>query len=730
MSGWVLAIDFGTTSTAAALAVDGRVELVEIDGAPRMPSMVFWREGTGGHTGRLVLGEEADTLSSRAPWALERTPKRRIGDEYLLLGEQQVRVTDAIGAILRKAAEEAVSRRGGQAPSVVRLTHPARWGSTSLEKLRQAGRAAGFENPEFVPEPVAAALHFATERLGVGEHVAVYDLGGGTFDTAVLRRTEDSFEVVGAPGGNEDLGGEDFDDRLYRHLGGELDPEQWTKLRESRERTWSQANRVLLHEARRAKEILSKSPDYELYVPPPVDRDLHVTADELNALIASDLEGTVTELERTIRSAGLQAGDLAAIYLAGGSSRIPLVARLIQQRLGQLPDYLDDPKSVIVLGAARIPAPQAAAATVTGRRVPSGAGHTELAPVQRTEFAPVQRTEIVRPDHTEPVPAPAAAAPLPPLAAPAPPPRGTPAGPAAPPAGGRSGPPWVLLGIGVVVLVAIVIGAGLALSGGSSSKKTAGTVTTSATSTTPALAPGPNVVKEADANDLLSLLSIVWGSNGKADGGFAPILSDGITYNFQASNPANSVSLSGFNNVAGHFKSDLAASSTNDLMFSNVTFTEDSGFTVASGTWSSSTLVGSPGTFTVRFIQANPQDSGRCQTAPCISAQPLDIGRSTRIVPQGLRRALILRDGGCAFPGCDRPPLWCDAHHIDHWADGGPTSLCNTALLCVHHHDRVHRDGWTITMIDGLPWFIPPAWIDPEQRPRLNSRYRIRKLDP
>jgi hypothetical protein len=112
------------------------------------------------------------------------------------------------------------------------------------------------------------------------------------------------------------------------------------------------------------------------------------------------------------------------------------------------------------------------------------------------------------------------------------------------------------------------------------------------------------------------------------------------------------------------------------------------------------------------------------------AGQPLDIGRSTRIVNQGLRRALILRDEGCAFPGCDRPPLWCDAHHVDHWGDGGPTSLCNLALLCVHHHDRVHKDGWTIKMIDGRPWFIPPAWIDPQQRPRLHSRYRVRQLDP
>ena len=112
------------------------------------------------------------------------------------------------------------------------------------------------------------------------------------------------------------------------------------------------------------------------------------------------------------------------------------------------------------------------------------------------------------------------------------------------------------------------------------------------------------------------------------------------------------------------------------------------------------------------------------------AGQPLDIGRSTRIVPQGLRRALILRDGGCAFPGCDRPPMWTDAHHIDHWADGGPTSLSNAVLLCVHHHDRVHRDGWAIKMVDGLPWFIPPAWIDPQQRPRLHSRYRVRDLSP
>src|SRR5450432_1165052 len=112
------------------------------------------------------------------------------------------------------------------------------------------------------------------------------------------------------------------------------------------------------------------------------------------------------------------------------------------------------------------------------------------------------------------------------------------------------------------------------------------------------------------------------------------------------------------------------------------------------------------------------------------AGQPLDVGRATRSIPPAIRRALIARDQGCAFPGCDRPPSWCEAHHRIHWADGGPTSICNLCLLCGRHHDAVHHDGWSITMIDDRPWFIPPPWIDPSQTPRQNSRYRVRELDP
>ncbi|GAB4105435.1 HNH endonuclease signature motif containing protein [Micromonospora taraxaci] len=107
------------------------------------------------------------------------------------------------------------------------------------------------------------------------------------------------------------------------------------------------------------------------------------------------------------------------------------------------------------------------------------------------------------------------------------------------------------------------------------------------------------------------------------------------------------------------------------------------------------------------------------------AGQVLDVGRQRRLVTGALRRALVLRDGGCAFPGCDRPPRWCAAHHIHHWADGGPTNLDNAALLCGHHHRHVHRGEWTVRLgDDGHPEFVPPAWLDPEQIPRRNHYHR------
>ncbi len=107
-------------------------------------------------------------------------------------------------------------------------------------------------------------------------------------------------------------------------------------------------------------------------------------------------------------------------------------------------------------------------------------------------------------------------------------------------------------------------------------------------------------------------------------------------------------------------------------------------------------------------------------------SQVLDLGRQARLVTGPLRRALVLRDKGCAFPGCDRPPRWCDCHHVQHWSNGGPTDLCNLVLLCSYHHRLIHHSDWQVRISpkDGLPEFTPPAFIDADRRPRRNNYHR------
>src|SRR3954464_14727378 len=117
-----------------------------------------------------------------------------------------------------------------------------------------------------------------------------------------------------------------------------------------------------------------------------------------------------------------------------------------------------------------------------------------------------------------------------------------------------------------------------------------------------------------------------------------------------------------------------------------------------------------------------------CMLIPAVlgtKSEPLDLGRQRRLISTPLRRALYLRDRGCAFPGCHRPPRHCQGHHIRHWADGGPTELGNLVLTCAHHHRLLHRSGWQVRIAaDGLPEFLPPVFLDKRRRPRRNNLHQ------
>src|SRR5581483_10304224 len=159
---YVLSIDFGTSSTAAAIGFDGSSQTVRVDGGlTQMLSNVLWQESTG----ELLLGDVADNASAVAPWCYERAPKTKLGQPNLVLGGQQIRVVDAVGAVLGRVAEDAMYMRGGEKPLAVRLTHPVRWGEKRKTALLEAGSVARLETAELVPEPVAAAMFFAQGKL-------------------------------------------------------------------------------------------------------------------------------------------------------------------------------------------------------------------------------------------------------------------------------------------------------------------------------------------------------------------------------------------------------------------------------------------------------------------------------------------------------------------------------------------------------------------------------------
>jgi Domain of unknown function (DUF222)/HNH endonuclease len=101
----------------------------------------------------------------------------------------------------------------------------------------------------------------------------------------------------------------------------------------------------------------------------------------------------------------------------------------------------------------------------------------------------------------------------------------------------------------------------------------------------------------------------------------------------------------------------------------------------------------------------------------------LNLGRARRLASPGRCRVLALRDKGCAHPGCNRPPKSCEAHHVIEWVDLGPTNINNLVLLCAYHHGLLHHSDWSIRMVDGIPEFIPPKWLDQEQKPIRNTAH-------
>jgi molecular chaperone DnaK len=346
----VLGIDFGTSNTAGMLRLpDGRLRPLLFDGSPLLPSAVYL-----GADGRMLVGRDAERHARLDPSRFEPNPKRRVDDGHIFLGDREMPVAEVFGLVLAQVATEA-RRQLNAAPQEVRLTHPARWGEQRRKTLVEAAQRAGLGNPRLIPEPVGAASYFTAvygAQVPVGRSLAIYDLGGGTFDATVVRRTQSGFDVL-AEEGLQDVGGLDFDHAVVEHLGLTYRAShgaEWERLVSPADANDRRSRRMLYEDVRGAKEMLSRTTNADIHLPA-LEVDAHLTREEFEALVRPYLDRTIACLQRAIAAARTQPQELVGIFLVGGSSRIPLAAHLIHTSLGVAPTTLEQPETVVVEGA-------------------------------------------------------------------------------------------------------------------------------------------------------------------------------------------------------------------------------------------------------------------------------------------------------------------------------------------------------------------------------------------
>ncbi len=374
---WTLSIDFGTSSTiAVGSRADGTRELIEIDGDRRMPSVAFLDDD-----GTWVVGRSAVDLASGRPDRAVRVPKRRLGEQTpIVVGGRPVSAVSVCAEILRVAAAAATLQMGSE-PSMVRLTYPATWNRPLRNKLLQAATEAGLATPTLIPEPVAAA-HALPLDVPIGSHVAIYDLGGGTFDTTVVRKTDVGFTVVGRPTGDPAFGGELFDEIIRNDIGEQLDPDAWDELQVSDELPWRRSSVQLLAECKRVKEAMS-SHRYGVVIAslPNGVTELRLDRERLDSLVAPFVDESVDVLARGIEQAGLTTDDIFVVHLVGGASRMPIVIERIREAFpGVRVEQLGDPRTAAALGAPLAEASSSQIQTFDGATPP--AAHTSTAPPQ------------------------------------------------------------------------------------------------------------------------------------------------------------------------------------------------------------------------------------------------------------------------------------------------------------------------------------------------------------
>src|ERR1700716_770011 len=368
----VIGIDLGTTNSCVAVMEGSAAKVIEnAEGARTTPSMVAFTE-----SGERLVGQAAKRQAVTNPentfFAIKRLIGRRFedplvkrdmdlvpykiipgdnGDAWVESRGKKYAPSQISAFILQKMKETAEAYLGEPVTQAV-ITVPAYFNDSQRQATKDAGRIAGLEVLRIINEPTAAALAYGLEKKGSGT-IAVYDLGGGTFDISVLDIAEGVFEVK-STNGDTFLGGEDFDQRIIDFLADEFRKEQGIDLRKDR-----LALQRLKDAAEKAKIELSSTVETEVNLPfitadqnGPKHLNIKLSRAKLEQLVGDLIERTVGPCRAALKDAGLQASDIDEVVLVGGQTRMPKVQETVQKLFGREPHKGVNPDEVVAIDAA------------------------------------------------------------------------------------------------------------------------------------------------------------------------------------------------------------------------------------------------------------------------------------------------------------------------------------------------------------------------------------------
>ena len=371
MSNKVIGIDLGTTNSCFAVMEGGDAKVLEnTEGARTTPSMVAFTDNE-----RLVgfpAKRQAVTNPENTLFAIKRLIGRRYdsqevskdknlvpfkivsgdnGDAWVEVKGQKYAPSQISAIVLQKIKEYAESYLGEKIEKAV-ITVPAYFNDSQRQATKDAGKIAGLDVLRIINEPTAAALAYGMDKKASGT-IAVYDLGGGTFDISILEIGDGVFEVK-STNGDTFLGGEDFDQRIVNYLAEEFKKESGIDLKSDR-----LALQRLKEAAEKAKIELSSTTQTEVNLPfitadatGPKHLNIKLTRAKLESLVEDLIERTIAPCKKALEDAGLKAADISEVILVGGMTRMPKVQEKVKEIFGKEPHKGVNPDEVVAVGAA------------------------------------------------------------------------------------------------------------------------------------------------------------------------------------------------------------------------------------------------------------------------------------------------------------------------------------------------------------------------------------------